>query len=121
VGALCLNATSLSGLLRPKSRLPGTLVERMAEELAGIRIALSCALLACAFSEVVAASPLLRSDQRRARINTIVADAKSIREQLDKELRKSCAAEDSRDQETLRFFIVTALSDIEKQSLAMIA
>ena len=113
--------SEIEGLLGPKSRLPGTLVERMAEELAGIRIALSCALLACAFSEVVAASPLLRSDEKRVRINTIVADANSIREQLDKELRKSNVAENSPDQETLRFFIVTALSDIEKQSLAMIA
>ena len=111
--------SEIEGLLGPTSILPRTLVERMMGELAGIRIALSCALLNCAFSQVVAASPLLRREERRARINAIVGHARSIREQLDKELRKSYAAENARDQETLRLFIVTALSNIEKQSLAM--
>jgi hypothetical protein len=113
--------SEIEDLLGPKSRLSRMLVERMAGELAGIRIALSCALLACAFSEVVAASQILRSDERRVRINAIVAGARSIREQLDKELHKSYVAKDARDQETLRFFIVTALSNIERQSLAIIA
>lgn len=111
--------SEIEDLLGPKSPLPGTLVQRIGEELAGIRIALSCALLACSFSELLTASPVLRSDEKRARINAIVGNAKSIRGQLEKDLRKSSAAENARDQETLRFFVATALSKIEKQSLAI--
>jgi hypothetical protein len=112
---------AIEDLLGPESPLPETLAEQMTGQLVGIRIALSCAILTCELASAVAVAPVLRPEEMRARINAIVTHAQSIREQLHRELRGSSDVENVRDQETLRFFISTALSNIERQSLTMIA